>query len=228
MNIAIIPARKNSKRIKNKNVKNFLSKPILFYPIQECINSKLFHKIIVSSDSDKYLELTKKKFNNCIMHKRSNKNSSHKATTSDLLKEIINYFNFDENNNLCCIYPCNPLLKKNNLKKTFLKFKKKKYDLLFTMAQSSIAENSLFNFKNGRIRQCFNKNKKVINSQFQAKYYRDCGQLYWFNKKHIFRKKNLFSGYIGGYLLDESEYQDINNDLDWDIAKLKYKKNYNI
>lgn len=34
MNIAIIPARKNSQRIKNKNIKIFNGKPIIFWPIK--------------------------------------------------------------------------------------------------------------------------------------------------------------------------------------------------
>ena len=34
MNIAIIPARANSKRIKNKNITNFFGKPIIYWPIK--------------------------------------------------------------------------------------------------------------------------------------------------------------------------------------------------
>ena len=51
MNIAIIPARKNSKRIPNKNIKLFNKKPIIFNAIKQAKISKLFDKIIVSTDS---------------------------------------------------------------------------------------------------------------------------------------------------------------------------------
>ena len=53
MNIAIIPARKNSQRIKNKNIKIFFGKPVIYYSIKEAIRSKLFDKIVVTTDSDK-------------------------------------------------------------------------------------------------------------------------------------------------------------------------------
>ena len=33
MQIAVLPARSGSKRIKNKNIKNFLGKPIISYTI---------------------------------------------------------------------------------------------------------------------------------------------------------------------------------------------------
>ena len=53
MNIAIIPARKNSKRIKNKNIKFFFGKPVISYAIKCAEKSKLFDRIIVSTDSKK-------------------------------------------------------------------------------------------------------------------------------------------------------------------------------
>ena len=49
--IAIIPARGGSKRIKNKNLVNFFGKPIINYSLELAINSKIFDKIFVSTDS---------------------------------------------------------------------------------------------------------------------------------------------------------------------------------
>ena len=45
MIIAVIPARSGSKRIKNKNIKNFLGRPIISYTIRKLIDSKVFDKI---------------------------------------------------------------------------------------------------------------------------------------------------------------------------------------
>ena len=60
MNIAIIPARGGSKRVKNKNIKNFLGKPIISYVIKQAIKSKLFDYIIVSTDSTKIKKISEK------------------------------------------------------------------------------------------------------------------------------------------------------------------------
>ena len=49
--IAIIPARKNSKRIKNKNIVSFNGKPMIFWTINAALESKLFDRIVVSTDS---------------------------------------------------------------------------------------------------------------------------------------------------------------------------------
>ena len=49
MNIAIIPARKNSTRIKNKNIKLFNKKPIIYWSILKAKEAKLFKKVYVST-----------------------------------------------------------------------------------------------------------------------------------------------------------------------------------
>ena len=48
--VLIIPARNGSQRLKNKNSKNFFSKPIITYSINNALNSKLFDNIIISSN----------------------------------------------------------------------------------------------------------------------------------------------------------------------------------
>ena len=51
--IAIIPARKGSKRIPGKNIKLFYGKPIIYYAIKKAEESGLFSKILVTTDSKK-------------------------------------------------------------------------------------------------------------------------------------------------------------------------------
>ena len=56
--LAIIPAKGKSKRIKNKNSKNFFGKPIIYYTLNNAIKSKLFNKIHVSSENKKILTIS--------------------------------------------------------------------------------------------------------------------------------------------------------------------------
>ena len=60
MNIAVIPARGGSKRIPNKNIKNFNGKPIIFWSIKCALKTKLFDRVIVSTDDRKIAKLAKK------------------------------------------------------------------------------------------------------------------------------------------------------------------------
>ena len=78
MNIAIIPARQGSKRIKGKNIKNFFGKPIISYVIKEVIKSKIFDYIIVSTDSHKIKKISEK-YGAKVFFKRPKKISNDKA-----------------------------------------------------------------------------------------------------------------------------------------------------
>jgi CMP-N-acetylneuraminic acid synthetase len=53
MNLCIIPARSSSSRIKHKNIKNVLGRPVISYAIKSALKSKCFEDIIVSTDSTK-------------------------------------------------------------------------------------------------------------------------------------------------------------------------------
>ena len=59
-NVIIIPARAGSKRIKNKNMKLFFGKPLIYYSIKAALDSKIFDKIHISSDSKKIINYAKK------------------------------------------------------------------------------------------------------------------------------------------------------------------------
>lgn len=58
--ICIIPARGGSKGIPNKNITNFLNKPLIYWTIDQAKNSKYLQNIYVSSDSEEILDISKK------------------------------------------------------------------------------------------------------------------------------------------------------------------------
>ena len=58
--IAIIPARGGSKRIPRKNIKDFLGRPIISYSIEAAISSKLFDRIIVSTDDEEIAAISRR------------------------------------------------------------------------------------------------------------------------------------------------------------------------
>ena len=59
--LAIIPARANSKGVKNKNIKIFKDKPLIEHTISFVKDIGLFDEIIVSSDSLKIKKISNKK-----------------------------------------------------------------------------------------------------------------------------------------------------------------------
>ena len=58
MKIAIIPARGGSKRIPKKNVKLFCGKPMIVWSIEAALKSKIFDRIIVTTDDDEIAKIS--------------------------------------------------------------------------------------------------------------------------------------------------------------------------
>ena len=57
--VAFIPARSGSKRIRNKNIKMLAGRPLLVWTLEACIASKRISTVILSTDSEKYIDIAK-------------------------------------------------------------------------------------------------------------------------------------------------------------------------
>ena len=86
--ICVIPARSGSKRIKNKNIINFYGKPLIYYSIIAAIKSKIFSRIIVSTNSLKIKKISEK-YGAEVPFIRSRDISDDKTSTYDVLKNAI-------------------------------------------------------------------------------------------------------------------------------------------
>ncbi|MDA9152864.1 acylneuraminate cytidylyltransferase family protein [Candidatus Pelagibacter sp.] len=55
--VAIIPARKGSKSIKNKNIAVYKNKPLIYHSIKTALGIEVIDRVIVSTDSKKYQKI---------------------------------------------------------------------------------------------------------------------------------------------------------------------------
>ena len=61
VSLAIITARKNSKRLKDKNKKILGSKPLVSWTIDFAKNMKIFDHILITTDDNDIIQIAKKK-----------------------------------------------------------------------------------------------------------------------------------------------------------------------
>lgn len=59
-NIAVIPARSGSKRVPRKNIRDFFGKPMIAHTIEAAIQSNIFSRIIVSTDSEDIAKISRR------------------------------------------------------------------------------------------------------------------------------------------------------------------------
>ena len=60
----IIPLRKGSRSIKDKNIKKINGKSLASLCVKTLLKSGIFKKIIIATDSDAYIKIIKNKFYN--------------------------------------------------------------------------------------------------------------------------------------------------------------------
>ena len=220
--ICIIPARSGSKRIKNKNILNFFGTPFLGRTINTAKKSKIFNKIIVSSDSKKILELGKK-YGAINFGLREKKYSGDKVTTDNLLLREINKNRLSKYKYICCIYPATPLLKSEYLKKAFKKFKSEKLNSLISVTTFDYPIYRALNLKNKKINFKWKKYRNKRSQDIEEMYH-DCGYFYFFNTKSFLKDQKIISHNTGYFKIDRASAIDIDTPTDLKIAKKLFRK----
>ena len=222
-NICIIPARGGSKRILRKNIKEFLGKPIIAYSIQAALDSGLFDEVMVSTDDLQIADIAKK-YGAKVPFMRSEKNSDDFATTFDVIEEVINYYkdNSVEFENLCCLYSCAPFVNPKVLLRAYNQFIEEKFDTVFPIILFSFPIQRALRVNQGKVSMILEDNLN-IRSQDLEKSFHDAGQFYWCNTKQLLSSEKLITSNSGGIEISELDAQDIDTDMDWNLAELKYQ-----
>ena len=223
MNIAIITARGGSKRIPHKNIKNFCGRPIIEYSIEAAKEAGIFDIVMVSTD-DKMIAEISTNAGAEVPFMRSMETSNDYATTADVIKEVLETYkgmgtNFD---NVCCIYPTAPFVNGEKLKKAVFLLQESDFDSVMPVTAFSFPPLRGMELKNNKLRYKWPEHA-MKRSQDLETIYHDCGQFYVLNVDKFLKSGKLVTDNTGGIIVSEMEVQDIDNEMDWEMAELKYK-----
>ena len=88
--VALIPARKGSKRVKNKNIRKLSEKPLVFWTIEACLKSEKIQQVIFSTDDLEYWDLVKKNYcdKRLVLDKRTNDEAGDNIKIFDYLESV--------------------------------------------------------------------------------------------------------------------------------------------
>ena len=214
--IAFIPARGGSKSIKNKNLKKLGKKNLVEITINQALKSKLFSKIILSSDSSSILKVGKK-YKKIEIFKRP-ANISKDFSKTELA--ILNYFKNNKNyiaEYLIVLQVTSPLRKMKTLKKFASHCISKKLKNCLTVT-----------YKNDHIskyQKYFNPLEKVNFRRRQDRkgFLIENGMIYFLNIKEFLKRKTIYSKKWNYFITEEYESVDINDIRDLEIVKKIYK-----
>ena len=216
----VIPARKNSKSIKNKNRFKINGKPLIEYTFKQALLSKIKLKFIITDD-EKIKKISKKyKFNtNYIRPKHT---STDKSSTVDTLvhfvKSTMHKYDYDY---LVVLQATSPLRNYHDINKSIDIIKKDKSSSLFSISESlEHPYEAIVLKKNKKWKHLIQKAKSFHQRQeFNLKTFFINGAIYIVSKKHILKSKKIYSNNHSFYKMPKERSLDINDYNDIELAK---------
>ena len=221
--IAIITARGGSKRIPKKNIRDFCGKPIIAYSIKAAKEAGVFDEVMVSTDSEEIAEIARQEGAE-VPFLRSEKTSNDFASTADVIEEVLLEYekrgaSFDE---VCCIYPTAPFVTGEKIKEAVRILEENKYDSVLPVVPFSFPP--LRGLKMDGNKVSFKWPEYALaRSQDLEPVYHDCGQFYVLDAKAFMVSAKIITDNTGAIECSELEMQDIDNEIDWKLAELKYE-----
>lgn len=216
--VIIIPARKGSNRIKNKNITNVCSKPLISYTIENALTSQFSNDIFISTDCDEI----KKICNNypIFIINRPKKLSSDIATSESVLihaLDEIKKINKEDPDFTILLQCTSPIRKIGDIDQAFKKIKNLKGDSLISVTKS---KKFLWKFKKNKFQSINYDFKKRKREQDFEEQYEENGSIYITKSKLLRKEKNRLCGKIIPFVMDPFSSLQIDEKEDLKLAKL--------
>ena len=222
-NICIIPARGGSKRIFQKNIREFYGKPLIVRVIETIHYAKIFDQIIVSTDS-KEIKRVCSDVNVLISYPRPETLSDDFTPVRDVIDYEIKNLGIEDNDIVCCVLPTAVLLSIDDIKAGYDRFVKSEIiSYCFGATRFSYPPQRAFTINSDHYTNMLNENNFFERSQDLLDIWHDTGTFYfakcseWKNEPFVFNKRSKVVE------LDPRYCQDIDDEYDWGIAELKYE-----
>lgn len=219
--ICVIPIKKYSSRLKNKNFLKIGNNSLFEIAINKAIQSNIFDEIFISTDS---LKAQKKaqKLNLSAPFLRPKKLSKDPATITDVMIHVDNYNLKNKKNytHMFVLHVTNPLIEIKDIKLAFKKFLISDKDACMSVCKSTYPPFNSWIIKNKSLKPTFK------NSKFKFTKSTECPTTYFSNggfrivKLKKFRlAKDFHTLKIMPYVMDFKNSIDIDNKIEFNFAK---------
>ncbi len=131
----VIPARKNSKRVKGKNKRLFRGKPLFEHALKAAVDSNVFRMIVVSSDDMEILEYVYEHYFGAESIVQPHNRPRGLCLDETPLRAVLRLIavTYKAGEELCLIQPTNPLITSDEISKAYDKFRETDCNYLIGM-----------------------------------------------------------------------------------------------
>ena len=213
--IAIIPARKNSKRLK-KNLQKIGGKTMFTFTLDAALNSKKINKILITTDIPELLKKDTKK----IHHIRRPKNlcQDHNSTES-AVKHAVSYICKNKKvkiKNIVLLQPTSPFRDAKEIDRAIKEFEKNKLDSMFSAYRDKL---TIWRDK-PKLKPISYSLKRRVRSQFTNDLVIENGAIYIFKKEGFEKYNNRLFNKIGVFFMSKPKSMEIDSKEDLKFTQL--------
>lgn len=228
--LAIIPARGGSKRLPNKNVLDLNGKPLIKWTIEAALGCNEIDTVMVSTDSSNIADIAIQAGAE-VPYLRSAELSSDTASSSDVVLNVINYYESigNEFDVVILLQPTSPLRTTNDIKNAIKLFEEKKANSIVSVTEcehSPLWCNTLQ--PNLKMDNFIPDGLKNIRSQDLPKYFRLNGAIYLVNVKKFIEAKTFILNNTYALMMPQINSVDIDSLLDFKYAEIIMEYNSSI
>jgi len=223
MKVAIIPARGGSKRIPRKNIKDFCGKPMIAYSIEAAIESKLFDKVIVSTDDHEIAEAARQYGAEVPFMRPPELSDDHTATIPVIAHAIEELQKKGPVEIACCIYATAPFIRVRYLKEAYETLIESKSLYSFSATSFPFPVQRAIKINAQHQVKMFQPEHFNTRSQDLEEAYHDAGQFYFGRSEAWLNAEPIFATHSTAVILPRHLVQDIDTPEDFKRAELMFK-----
>ena len=213
-NLAVIPARGGSTRLKNKNITPLLGKPLIRWMTNSVLESGCFDKVIISTDCDKIFDAVADL--DVERHIRPEHHATVSATVLDAMMDLMD--EVETYNTFSYFLPTCPFISPDDILKGMEKLEQRQCDTVISMTQIPETVQLACLMSEDNVLPVFdNLEWGITNSKFIKKYYKPSGAFYMGLWNHLKENRNFFNRKTKGVIIPSSRSVDINT-----IEDIKY------
>tara|TARA_B110000444_G_scaffold48904_1_gene44752 strand:+ start:5116 stop:5829 length:714 start_codon:yes stop_codon:yes gene_type:complete len=229
--IAIIPARKGSKGIKNKSIKNFCKKPLIAWSIETALESSI-DRVVVNTNCEKIRKIAIH-YGAEAPYLRNDSLAQDNSSIESVLVDQLNFLYKTEKYTpdiLALILPTSPFRNKYDINNAIKMYKSKSLTSVVSVTKATANLNPEWMLKNdnGKVKLYSGKSVSEIKTRRQdlSEAYIRNDFIYLLNIKNLYQKKPQLYGSKIGLLIKELNRPDvdINTKLDWEIAEKIFQR----
>jgi CMP-N,N'-diacetyllegionaminic acid synthase len=219
--LAIIPARKGSKGIKNKNITLIKKQKLIEYTFKSASKSKLLKKIYLTTNDERIIKILPK-YKKIKLITRDDKLSTSKSNIKDAIIDAAKRVEKKENaiiKHIVILQPTSPQRTNLDIDNAIKYFERQKSKILFSISKPINHPNELIYFDKDLPIKVILEKKKFHNRQEYKNFYFINGSIFISNLKHYLNNKNLINHKTSFFKMEKKHSIDLDDNFDKSILK---------